>query len=172
MIAKSFHRGDLRLHHFARRPKGGVKRKNRVVVHVFWEELIHLFFAKYNHDGALAELRRMNRRCILDKFIMRLERLIRAAEVNEARHEGRCRHHMINRKNGGTNHPGNKLLLYVHREQILHLLFEDKNQYQILSELRRLNEDGGFDEYVWRLERVVRAKGNQRELWWEKQETA
>ncbi len=170
MPVKRSQKGDLRHDHFAYRPKGGGKRK-KPVLGIFREELIHLFFSKYNHHEALAELRRMNRRGILDEFIGCLERLIRANKESRARLEGRCRHHMINRSNGGTNHIGNKLLLYLHREKLLHLLFGDKNQYQILSEMRRMNEGGALTQYVRRLERVVRAKENQRQLWWEKPQT-
>ncbi len=73
----------------------------------------------------------------------------------------RCRHHMENRVNGGNNHKSNKLLLYVQREQLVHLLFGNKDQYQILDELRRMNRNGSLSEYIRRFERLIRAKEAQ-----------
>ena len=73
----------------------------------------------------------------------------------------RCRHHLVNRSKGGSNHVSNRVLLYVHKEQLIHLLFGNANQYQILRQLRRMNKNGALTEYIKRFERLIRAKEYQ-----------
>lgn len=75
----------------------------------------------------------------------------------------RCRHHLVNRSKGGSNQLSNRALLKVEREQKLHLLFGNKNQYQILRELRHINKCGSgiLDGYIRVFQRFIRAKENQ-----------
>jgi hypothetical protein len=152
--------------------KSGRKKRTEERIKKIRERLVHLFFSHYDQYRAIVELRRMNKHGILDKFIYLLERLVANEVEYPAKLPGRRRHHMINRTNGGSNHRDNKVLLYIHREQILHLLFDDKNQYVILRELRGMNEDGSFTPYIRRFARLIQAKRNQRpSLWWDKKDT-
>lgn len=90
--------------------------------------------------------------------------LRRQRPLGGSRQVERCRHHMVNRIKGGSNHVSNCVLLRMEREKYLHLFFGNLNQYQILAQLCHMNESGIYDEQVRVFRRLIRAKRNQARL--------
>ena len=62
------------------------------------------------------------------------------------RFRDRNRHHLVNKMNGGTNHPSNLLLIKIERHKCWHGLFRNLN----------------LDEAIKLLIRLKKAKDNQR----------